>query len=388
MSRQTDDLLRDAMRRIAGEVGPAHGLAARAVARGRRMRLHRRVGALLAAVVAVVAVGTPYVLLRPGTPVAILSPSVGPTGSASPSHYPRSTGPTSLPEAPGVPGAADRPDLVGTDPGVLHMDIQLSIFPNVVSSTWQSEPGAESIQVTFDQHGLQGRALGVTIARDEHEAARSAPQQRSELREEITVHGRPATLERYPQADSDSPSTWVLRWQPVDGLWAVLDALDATDATLRLAAETLRLDRAQHCAQPLVATVVPAGARWSACHVSFLGSGRGDGVGAWRVSGFTVTNSGGGTLSLQLGLAPPPDMRKLTEPFQPNRTVGQYPAMWLDAPHGIGELRIDDYAGEFDLDVIVQQPGLTEADALAVAGGLRLVGDLGDPATWSTRAVP
>jgi hypothetical protein len=352
------------------------------------MRLHRRVGGLLAAVVAAVAVGTPYVLLRPGAPVAIPSPSGGPAASASPSHYPRSTGPTSLPEARGVPVAADRPDLVGTDPSVLHMDIQLSIFPALVYSTWESRPGAESIQVTFDQHGLPGRALRVTITRDEHEAARSAPQQRSERREQITVHGRPATLERYPQADSDSPSTWLLRWQPVDGLWAIVDALDATDAIPRLAAETLRLDRAQYCAQPLVATVAPARARWSACHVSFLaGSGRGDGVGAWQVSGFTVTNASGGALSLQLGLAPPPDMRKAKEPFQPNRTVGHYPAMWRDQKDGTGELRIDDYAGKFDLDVSVRQPGFTEADALAVAGGLRLVGDLADPATWSTSAV-
>jgi hypothetical protein len=422
MSRDIESVLRDAVRDLASQARPAYGLAAAAIRRQRRIRLRRRIGGSLAALVAAAVIATPYVVLRASATTA-LTPSPSASPSATPSRYPRSTGPTTLPEASGVPGAADRSELVGTDPGVLHFDVQLSVLPGLTIAGWSTRPGLETMTASYN--GKRFTPLSVYLSPDERrldeEGPAGAEKRRQEmiaqhpelgnaiepaveadLRQETSVLGRPATLERYPgrehwtppgePAQPDDPPTWTLRWQPVDGLWALVIVEDETDVVLRKVAETLRLDRAQYCAQPLVATTLPSGTRLYSCstNIRFDDYGQYAGLGKWWYSGFEVVNAGGGTLMARL--EPKPPTRSMGGPkdvFRPNRTVGRYPAMWTVQGRGYGELRIDDYEGKFDLRLAIdtRTSGFTEAEVLAMAEGLRVVGDLNDPATWPTRPV-
>jgi len=195
MSRDIESVLRDAVRDLASQARPAYGLAAAAVRRQRRIRLRRRVGGSLVAVVAAAAVATPYVVLWPSAPTA-LTPSPSASPSATPSRYPRSTGPTTLPEASGVPGAADRPDLVGSDPGVLHFDLDLSAFSGVSSSVWRSSLGVENIRFGFDD-AQRDFEIFVTQREQHAMAVIGVPPVDGDLRQETTVRGRPAVLHRY-----------------------------------------------------------------------------------------------------------------------------------------------------------------------------------------------
>ncbi|MFJ8581490.1 hypothetical protein [Micromonospora sp. NPDC093277] len=81
MTRTLDELLRAAAHDLADGVGPAPGLAAGALGRGRRLRRRRRVTAASTALLAVVVVTLPFVLLRPrpAAPPATPPPTVAPS---------------------------------------------------------------------------------------------------------------------------------------------------------------------------------------------------------------------------------------------------------------------------------------------------------------------
>ncbi|MBX6722892.1 MAG: hypothetical protein IRY92_06630, partial [Dactylosporangium sp.] len=61
MSRDIESVLRDAVRDLASQARPTHGLAAAAIRRQRSIRLRRRIGGSLAALVAAAVIATPYV---------------------------------------------------------------------------------------------------------------------------------------------------------------------------------------------------------------------------------------------------------------------------------------------------------------------------------------
>lgn len=397
MSREIESVLPEVVRELAAETRAADGLAVAAVARGRRLRLRRRIGGTLAAVVAATAIATPFVLLRPPPPGTALTPtpSTSPVPSVPPSTYPGSTGPTTLPEAKGVPGAAEQPPLVGADPAVLHFDVDLSIFPDPGTPVWRSSSGVERFTIGFADGGFAQRDLEIYVAQREPQDLRvwGVPAGDGDLHKDITVHGRPVTLRRYPAGAASPrpyPPSWVLRWQPVHGLWVVIVARDGTDEIMRRVAETLRLDRAEYCAQPLVASVVPEDARLTACWVSIRakGAGQTDSFGAWESSGFTIANSRGATLMVGFGPKLPVDSLVGTkDEFRPNRTVGGYPAMWRAGPYQ-RNLWVNGYQGKFDLGLTTELNGFAEAEVLAVAEGLRVAGDLNNPDSWPTRRVP
>ncbi|MFS8479398.1 MAG: hypothetical protein FWJ93_10675 [Micromonosporaceae bacterium] len=211
---------------------------------------------------------------------------------------------------------------------MLHFDLDLSAFSGVSSSVWRSSLGVENIRFGFDD-AQRDFEIFVTQREQHAMAVIGVPPVDGDLRQETTVRGRPAVLHRYPagpSAPSAVQTTWVLRWQPVDGLWVVIVARDGTDEIIRKVAEMLRLDRAQHCAQPFVADVVPPDTRLTECWVSIgaKGAGQNDGFGVWGSSGFTVANSRGSTLMVGFG-PKTADLESLVgtkDEFRSNRTVG------------------------------------------------------------------
>lgn len=60
--------------------------------------------------------------------------------------------------------------------------------------------------------------------------------------------------------------------------------------------------------------------------------------------------------------------------------------MWRPGPYQ-RNLWVNGYQGRFDLGLTTEVDGFTEAEVLAMAEGLRVVGDLNDLATWPTRPV-
>ncbi|MEV6342052.1 hypothetical protein [Actinoplanes sp. NPDC051851] len=75
MTRPVDDRVRTAVRDLASEAGTPHGLAARALAQGRRrLRVRRTVLSTAAAVLVTVAAAVPYALSRHDTPPVVTTP--------------------------------------------------------------------------------------------------------------------------------------------------------------------------------------------------------------------------------------------------------------------------------------------------------------------------
>jgi hypothetical protein len=384
MISPADDVLRGAVQEFAEEVRVDRDLAPGAITRGRRIRSRRRVAGAAATVVAILAVGTPYLLVHNADRDGSASPTpstVEPSGVAS--GYPRTAEPTTLPAAAGVSGAGDRPDLVGTDPSALHFDVRLSVVPGLIMSMWRTESAGESVEIAYDPGTDASRDISVHLSR-KGILADVQKEQSPQWTEQTTVNGRPATLERYAAPDSTPPSppTWYLRWQPVDGLWVHLVARDRTQTVFRAVAETLRLDQAQRCAQPMQVDRLPEGTRWTECHIGIAahpnGAGKNPGLGVWWYSGLTLTKPDG--TEITVSLEPRPPTRSLggsKDKFRPNRTVAGQRAMWMVDTIG-GTLRINDFHGLFDLYV----SGRREADVIAVTAGILIIGDLANPDTW------
>ncbi|HZN19836.1 MAG TPA: hypothetical protein VFB84_16875 [Micromonosporaceae bacterium] len=206
---------------------------------------------------------------------------------------------------------------------------------------WFTEPGTEGVWIGLDPTDSAARDITVqlamtqVVAPDERPHEYTAPGGRTvlippakpELTQQTTVRGRPATLERFAPPDSTPPSppTWKLRWQPVDGLWARIVARDWSEHAFRTVAQTLLLDRAQHCVQPLQATAVPPGTRWTGSHVGIStrldGGGDHPGLGVWWYSGFTLGKADGTTLSVRLEPILPHDPGSTKDELRPNLTV-------------------------------------------------------------------
>lgn len=384
-----EDAVRTAVRDLADEARTGQELTAVAVAIGRRIRRRRRAIGMLAATVACVAVSAPLLVNASFAPPGRVYPSPSEAASPAPTPYPRSSGETTLPRAVGVPGAADRPDLVGTDPGIIHFDVRVSVVPGLILSRWSVRAGEETAYLAYDPKGDTSRDLAITVRTGDPTAW---PQTEPTG---TTVRGRPATLTSVPGPESvpPSPPTWQLLWQPVDGLVVTIVARDRTDTVIREVAETLRLDVAQSCVQPFRATAVPPGYTWTGSHVGIRARPDGgalysDRLGVWWYSGLTFARAGGPEVSV--GVAPlfPKDPASTKDAFRPNRTVGGQPAMWVAPGTTSGlaanTLEVERFHQWFDLYVT----GAPEAEAVTIATGLHLSGDTARPDTWPARTVP
>ncbi|HEU4422310.1 MAG TPA: hypothetical protein VFR67_07175 [Pilimelia sp.] len=395
------------------------GLHGGAVARAGRIRRRRRAAAVVAAT-GLAAVLTAGIAVAPrllpvggtGNPVggtgnparpSVEDPAVGPPGPAKPA------GPATVAEAPGVPAAAERPTAVGTDPRLLHFDLNLAAL-NATSSDWVSGPGYEGVVLPG---GTAPMAIEVLIGPNATQLqSKLTPPGRYWLlddgtritnyttgpAESVTINGRPGTFRKLtatnletlkppggvPQgkiemlAGNDDRYAWVLAWQPVDGLNAVVSVRNRDKAVALTTAEAMRLGQAQRCAVPVTVTHVPAGATLSECRTAVRRTPIA-GRGAWILSHLKLRKPAGGEVSVWLEEAKRPRHKHDTSQFDPDLVVAGHPARWLTDPLGLWILNFG------AAEVFVS--GVGKDEAVRIAGGLQISTDLFRPQTWPLRPV-
>jgi hypothetical protein len=217
--------------------------------------------------------------------------------------------------------------------------------------------------------------------------------------EEATVDGRPATLQQVrPATDEELADQdhslegtrysdlegfigdghgWVMAWQPIDGVHAIVQVRGDDRAAAYAAAATLELDRAQRCAVPMRLDAVPEGTQWTECRTSVRHDRAGDIV-AWSLSSLTLSPLDGDPISIYAE-----DVKQAYHPadppIEPDRTVAGYPAAWIADPEGLLVLDLD------GASVFIE--GTTAEQAGRLVEQLRRVGELNRPGTWPDRAV-
>jgi hypothetical protein len=378
------------------------GLREAALARAGTLRRRRRAlgalaGAGLVAVLTAGVVAVPRLAGGEGSRTA-----AGPPGDASAQAV--ATLPTTLPEAVGVPSAAEQPTAVGTDPGLLHFDVDLAPL-KAFASDWKSAAGYERAVVTRRSNEM---GTEIYLGRDagQLETVRTPPVNgwfyfkdgkwnfTDGPRTPTTVNGRPGTLQRVTTGTgANTGIVWVLRWQPAEGLFALVQVFDKDQALAYAAAGALRLDRAQRCVTPLTLRSEPAGAKWTTCQTKVRRTPIA-GRGVWIQSELTIEQPGGDRVSVWAEDAKRPRSSHDTGQFHPNRTVAGHPAQWRTSdPAGLWVLDFgpaEVFVGRpSDLSVAgsgrPQGPPLAERDAVRLAGSMWVAGDLARPELWPHR---
>lgn len=388
-----------AMRARADASTPTGELGRRVRDRAVGIRRRRRVAGVLAGTAAVVAVSAGLTAV-PGWVFTVDDRSTrnaAPAAPAEPAVPDRSTGPTTLPALPVLAGAAADPAAVGTDPRVLHFDIYLDPI-GATASDWASGPGYEKFVVPYDPNGrsievLLGRDPAVLEERRERPGiqVRAADGGRGTTETPagtVEIGDRTATLHRETgPGDLAGNRTvtgfvkgtgigWILRWQPVDGLYAVAQVVNANDGdreTVRTVAGALRLDQAQRCATPLRLSTAPVDARLTTCRTSVSRAPVGV-AGVWRMSSLEFTRADGTTVNVWTEAKPQRVAHDLNQ-FQANHTINGAPAQWRTAdPAGLWLLEYG------PAEVFVSGAG--EAESVAIVSGLTFAADLTTTGTW------
>ncbi|GAB7042212.1 MULTISPECIES: hypothetical protein [Catenuloplanes] len=256
MSADRETLLSESLRARADAGRPIEAglLLSAALVRGRRRRTRRQIlGATLAAA-AVVTVGAAAATVLPRRPTAVPAVSSVPP---SPAPYvrpqPVNQNLALMPDA-GQPGAITRPDLVGTDPGVVHFSVD-ALAGAAFETTLSSGPGVESAVVA----ALPEFRLAVTLARDEADLppetasfGRPDPGGETPPGVDAGVGGRPAVVRAFP-------GLFWITWQPVDGLWARATVQAGTQDEAVAHVLRVRFDRSRLVRLPFRVTGLPAG---------------------------------------------------------------------------------------------------------------------------------
>jgi phage terminase large subunit-like protein len=385
-----------AMRARAEASSPAGELRRRVHDRAGHVRRRRRIAGALAGAAAVVAVSAGLTTV-PTHMFTVDGRGAVPAVPREPVVPDRSTDPTTLPALTTLPGAAADPAAVGTDPRVLHFDVYLDRI-GATASDWTSAPGYERFVTPYDP---SGRAIEVLIGRDPAvlEDRRARPGWNVRTRDggrgttettvaPIRIGDRPATLHReigpgelagnqeLRGVVQGSGVGWIVRWQPVDGLYAVAQVVGATEAdreTVLTVAGALRLDQAQRCATPLRLATVPVGAVLSSCQTSVVPVPVAT-TGAWRLSALEFTRADRSVATLWTEVKPQRAQHDLNQ-FQATHTINGARAQWRAAdPRGLWLLEYG------PAEVFVS--GTTEAEAVALVQGLTFAPDLADVGTW------
>ncbi|HEX5996081.1 MAG TPA: hypothetical protein VFY84_13155 [Jiangellales bacterium] len=328
--------------RAAGDVDAA-ALAAVATARGRRRLIRRRIGLAGAAALTVLAVAAAVPSLVPGV------------GQGRGEYV------AQIASAPEAPGAAARPDLVGTDPNVLHFAVDPEVGTPVL---WASLAGRETIQLMRD-----GRLVTVDMARDvvafDKVLYDGVMAERPETWTDTTVDGRPAKV-------GTAANGRVVRWSPANGVWIDVSGYDETTDDLRAVAEGLWLDEALRCSVPFQLTTLPTGARVSGCEVNARGYPQ-------SFSGSVLVSSSGGTMRIHAEYPPGLAGGKAANYQVAGRDAFLYPE------HDELEL-LDEQAMYLTARAGDKLAGLDVDDATLVLAGVRLA-DPEDLASWPSPLV-
>ncbi|MDG6107942.1 hypothetical protein Daura_25325 [Dactylosporangium aurantiacum] len=375
------DVIADALRPHGeGEVDVA-ALRAGTMARVRAARRRRAALVTVAAVAAFgVVVATVPRLVPEGGRGA--EPGAPPSVSAAPSRPVVRA--AALPSSD-APGAAQRPDTVGTDRGVLHFDVDLAAFHGT-GTWWRSGRGVERGEVWTGPGGAGDyrHTATVVISQSLDTARAGGPGGETDTTPvEVTVAGRPGQTQAFPEAWGAGTTVWTLWWQPVDGLWAVVTmeaaAGDPVDAVVT-AAEGVRFDRSQRCAVPIRLDSPPAGTEWESCTTAMEPAAAN--ARSWQTGSLSFRTAAGGTLQLSYGNFS--DAAVEGANFVPNRTVAGRPAMWYQGE--AWQLAVPDGDGR-NLFVGIRGDGVTEQDALALAAAAVFSDNLIDLSTWPARPV-
>ena len=186
-----------------------------------------------------------------------------------------------LPVVAGEPGAADRPDLVGTDPTVLRFTVPWAPLP-VTAVSWTAREGIEEIDVSMVSGDVfvTGRVAMWRGADRRDTDNGSVPNQTSSA----VVDGHQAVV-RQEQFDW-GPNQW-LTWHPADGLTVevglVASGSSSADGSAEQAttqeqatavgiaelvefANAVRLDTTTACSTPFRMTFAPPEARQLTCY--------------------------------------------------------------------------------------------------------------------------
>ncbi|MEU2664488.1 hypothetical protein [Micromonospora sp. NPDC007220] len=324
-------------------------LTSRAVAGGRVRRRRRRAGAGLALGVAAVLGFT--VATGVGLPERVRPPDAAAPDAAT----------AAPPRLENVPGAAARPDLVGTDPQVLHFGFDPA---RARYRGWHVGFGVESIRVEVGG----GRPVSVALARS------------ADALWEYAVEGLPPGATGmtggtvFDGTDrlhrEGGTSIWIRLWQPAPGLYARAAVTAVTAQEIEVAVGALRLGEARRCVAPVRLTTLPAGARLDQCtvdagsfpatlHMSLVVNGPGEAETrvAFDYARSTVTGRTAG-----------------------NRTIGGRAAYLYPRGDQLELLGIP--KAHLIVDFSWSHGDFTEADAAVLLGGAQVATDPGDPETW------
>ncbi|MEU6076117.1 hypothetical protein [Micromonospora sp. NPDC047074] len=324
-------------------------LLSRAVAGGRVRRRRRRAGAGTA--LGLAAVLGFSVVAGTGLPERVRPPdaAVPSAATVAPSR------------AEGVPGAAARPDLVGTDPRVLHFGVDTA---RVRYLEWEVGSGVEGVRVAV------GSGPPVTV-----QLASSAALLQPGPDGTPTPVAWPTAEEAFDGADRPHRETgqavsWVRLWRPAPGLYARAAVTAATAREIDVAVGFLRLDEARHCSAPARLTTLPARARLSGCAVDVAAFPEA------MIASLRVGSAGGQEMTVSFQYSRSMGEGRTTG----NRTIGGRPAYLYPRGDQLELLGIP----KAHLIVEFGWPfaGFTEADATVLLAGAQVAADPADPETW------
>ncbi|SNT58915.1 hypothetical protein SAMN05421812_11188 [Asanoa hainanensis] len=322
-----------------------------------------------------------------------------------------------LPDAAGQAGAADRPDLVGTDPTVLRFAVPWAPWP-VQAVGWSAREAVEQVRVqmvTGDVVVSGTVTMWRGADRGENDNA-SVPNETTSA----VVDGHPAVVE---QEHFDWGTNQWLTWHPAEGLTVqvtlradgfqsltggtpperstVVDVADLVEF-----ANAVRLDATTACSAPFRMTFVPPGGRLVTCSGSIVVVE----PGAESRHGALLLVQGDRLVEVDYGTAPPvveptgpatpPPVLESTGPAAPpsgSRPPSLLPTLGPDEP-GPPDVTATEPSGRILSSAQTKErtllPRLTawalyqrggEADAAAIVEGLDPVGEPTDPMTWPQR---
>jgi hypothetical protein len=243
-------------------------------------------------------------------------------------------GDTRLPRAPGVPGASRRPDLVGTDPAVLHFDAP-ALTNRARWHTWITGPGYEKLEAAIGPTDV----VYVTIGPDRQTLQAVAPEE--SLR---TIGTQRLT----------------------NGLWLRVEA--TSDEASAVAEQAVDLTQSQRCVLPYRIPVRPPDTGVATCYVGFR-SGH-------YAEGGLILRAGGRSLEVQAQYVPGFPNRKTA-----NHLCGHRPAFLFP---GGGEVEVLLGYNGFYLSARIGGPykGYAIADADAVLAAVAIASNVEQISTW------
>jgi len=367
MPTDLDRLLTESLQERANagsSIDPAPMMRA-AMTKGRRIRTRRRVAT------AVLAIAVCCGIIVTGTLTPRRSDSITP-----PTPTPRPTGSPlvtadlgRLPDAVGQQGAALRPDLVGTDPSVLHFSMD-ELATDAAAAASISKPGYEvasvygpdvSILATLT-HTKKTFPLPYSMIRD-LDATMSAPVAG-------TVDGLPGTISSSQQLENGD-RLFSVTWQPAGDLWANVEVRAVTVERALDLVQKIRFDEVKRCAMPFKIGQLPPDSALLSCEVDLQGNEDGGDIFSFGSLVFSD-----GRRRLEISSMDVPDN---TGDYPRNLKAGPYKA---DAdPNGKAWTML---VKQVLFTALTQTPKTpyTQKQVLDVFGSVTMAPTYNDPSTW------